>query len=132
MKKLLILFIFFFSYTTYSQTAEEYFNSAYDKSENGDYYGAIADYTKAIELNPDYASAYYNRGLAKSKIEDYYGAIADYTKAIEINPNYTNAYSSRGISKEDLGDLDGACSDWKQATIRGHTNAKKWVANQCN
>jgi len=29
-----------------------YFNRAYDKAENGDHYGAISDYTKAIEINP--------------------------------------------------------------------------------
>ena len=98
MKKLLIVLILFFSYTTYSQTAKEYFNSAYDKEENGNFNGAIADYTKAIELNPDDASAYNNRG----------------------------------ILKEELGDLDGACSDWRKAANLGHTNAKKWVANQCN
>jgi tetratricopeptide (TPR) repeat protein len=32
--------------------------------------GAIADYTKAIELNPQYADAYYNRGNTKSKLGD--------------------------------------------------------------
>lgn len=29
-----------------------------------DYQGAIADYTRAIELNPDDAAAYFSRGLA--------------------------------------------------------------------
>ena len=38
------------------------------KLNNGDYYGAIADYTKAIELNPDDAAAYYNRGIAKRSL----------------------------------------------------------------
>ena len=28
-----------------------------------DYYGAISDYTKAIELNPNFADAYNNRGF---------------------------------------------------------------------
>jgi tetratricopeptide (TPR) repeat protein len=32
------------------------------KSDLGDNKGAIADYTKAIEVNPQYAEAYYNRG----------------------------------------------------------------------
>ena len=30
-----------------------------------DYYGAIADYTKAIELDPDYANTYATREIAK-------------------------------------------------------------------
>ena len=47
MKRLLILFIFFFSYTSYSQTAEEYYNSGLKKSNKRDSKGAIADYTKA-------------------------------------------------------------------------------------
>ena len=57
MKKSLLVFILFFSYDAFSQTAEEYFDRAYDKVENGDYYGGIADYTKAIELEPNDASA---------------------------------------------------------------------------
>ena len=27
--------------------------------------GAISDYTKAIEINPNYDKAYYNRGISK-------------------------------------------------------------------
>ena len=52
----------------------------YAKDELKDYKGAIADYTKAIEIDPNYADAYNNRGIAKDELKDYKGAIADYTK----------------------------------------------------
>ena len=39
---------------------------------------SITDYNRAIELNPEDASAYYNRGRAKDKLGDYDGAVADY------------------------------------------------------
>ena len=35
-----------------------------------DYKGAIQDYNKAIEINPNDADAYNNRGNAKAKLED--------------------------------------------------------------
>ena len=65
-----------------------YFDRAFDKEERGDHYGAISDYTKAIEIDPKDSVAFYNRGISKRKLKDYYGAIYDYTKAIEINPQY--------------------------------------------
>jgi len=115
MKKLLIVLILFFSYTTYSQTAEEYYNSAHYKAENGDHYGAIADYNKAIELNPSYTNAYNNRGNAKHTLEDYYGAITDYNKSIEIDPNDAVAYYNRGNSKNKLKDYNGSITDFNKA-----------------
>ena len=42
--------------------AKKYFDSAEIKHNRGDYRGAIADYDKAIELDPNYALAYTNRG----------------------------------------------------------------------
>ena len=45
--------------TAQAESAEFYFNRALDKDERGDYYGAIADYTKAIDINPRDANAYY-------------------------------------------------------------------------
>ena len=109
-----------------------YSASGYDKLQSKDYYGAISDFTKAIELDPDYAWFYLSRGASKYYLNDYYGAISDYTKAIEIYPNYDIAYKNRGISKEELGDLNGACADWKKAAELGDTDAAGWVANQCN
>jgi tetratricopeptide (TPR) repeat protein len=96
------------------------------------YKGAIIDYTKAIEINPNNTKVYYNRGFLKVKLKDNYGAISDFTKAIEINHNYGRAYGNRGIAKENIGDLKGACSDWKKAIELGVTGAAEWVKNQCN
>src|SRR5436305_744151 len=47
------------------QSAEAYFNSGYSKTERQDYTGGISDYSKAIEINPNFANAYTMRGLAK-------------------------------------------------------------------
>jgi tetratricopeptide (TPR) repeat protein len=54
--------------------------------DKGKYDEAIADYTKAISLDPNDATAYTNRGLAYESKGEVDRAIADYTKAIEINP----------------------------------------------
>ena len=41
---------------------EDYFNIGFSKYELGDYSGAILDYSKAIELDPEFKEAYSNRG----------------------------------------------------------------------
>ena len=62
-----------------AESVEYYFNMANKKAEMGDHYGAISDYTKVIEMEPNNNVAFYNRGNSKTSIKDYYGAIADYT-----------------------------------------------------
>ena len=63
---------------------------------------AIADYDKAIELNPKYFNAYYNRGTAKDGLKQYKESIADYDKAIELDPKYFDAYYNRGFAYLEL------------------------------
>ena len=130
MKNILYTLALLVSFSSFGQTASEYFKRAnYNKS---DHYGAISDYIKAIELNPNndemsyinnngeklYFSnhhAYYNIGVYKAKLKDYNGAISSYNKAIELNPNYTKAYYNRGWSKDKLKDHYGAISDYIKA-----------------
>ena len=115
----------------YAESFQFYFNRAYNKGESGDYYGAISDYNKTLEIDPRDASAYFGRAWSKKKLKNYYGAIADYTKAIKIKPNYKSAYKNRGITKEDIGDLNGACADWREASYLGDQDSVQWVRNQC-
>ncbi|MDA9346996.1 tetratricopeptide repeat protein [bacterium] len=93
MKKLIILLVaLVFLTPAYCQTANEYFSMGLEKAFLEDYRGAMADYTKAIEIDPNYGLTYVTRGLIKHELEDYRGAIADYTKAIEIDPNNASGY----------------------------------------
>ena len=51
---------------------------------NGDLGQAIADYTRAIQLNPKYAAAYDSRALVYTTQGDFTRAVADATKATEL------------------------------------------------
>lgn len=95
-----------------TDSAEEYYNRGNSKNSLQDYKGAIADFTKAIELDIEGASAYYGRGVAKIGLQDYEGAIADNTKAIELEPKHALAYYERGFAKHSLQDYKGAIADY--------------------
>ena len=116
-----------------AESAAFYYNSGIDKYNANNFSGAISDYNKAIEINPNYSNAYLNRGVAKRKLKDYYGAISDYNKAIEIDPNDTDLYVNKSIEKEIIGDIEGACLDAKKAVFMGDkaSDNKKWINDNC-
>jgi len=45
---------------------------------------AIADFDRAIAINPLFAAAYYNRGIAHGKLGDYNQAIGDLKTASKL------------------------------------------------
>jgi len=77
--------------------------------------GALADFDRAIELDPKNAVAYYNRGHAKWVKKDAAGALADCNRAIELDPKYAEAYFERGTLKGRTKDIDGAIADLTRA-----------------
>ena len=114
-----------------NKNAKDLYNSGIDKAESGNLEGAIADWTKAIEIYPRFTYAYYNRGFVKHELQDYQGAIDDYTKAIELNPELYQPYTNRGITLELIGNLKDACRDWKKAVDLGDTKPIEWVRKHC-
>jgi curved DNA-binding protein CbpA len=100
---------------TQSLTAEEYYQRGYEKSQKGDYRGAIADYNEALEINPNLAEVYCYRGFANYKLGDERASSKDYTRALELNPNLAEVYYYRGLSRIKLGYIQAAIEDYTQA-----------------
>ena len=63
------------------ECAETYYNRGLAHSKNGELDKAIKDYTKAIELNPNFAEAYYYRGGAFLRLGEREKAKSDLTIA---------------------------------------------------
>ena len=87
------------------------------KEDRGDLEGAISDFTRAIELNPEYADAYGDRGRAKGAKGDYSGALSDLSRAIELDPYSALAFVGRGGVRNATGDFDGAIADTSRAIV---------------
>ena len=94
------------------------------KHAQGDYQGAVADFTKAVELEHASPEAYAGRARSKSSLGDVDGAIADYGRAIAAfadfrvahnNPAYAEAYNSRGALKSMQKDDAEALEDFTAA-----------------
>jgi tetratricopeptide (TPR) repeat protein len=98
-----------------SELPSAYFNSAEAYANKGDYDRAIANYTRAISLRPDYVGTYYSRAMAYSNKGDYDRAIADYTEALRLNPDASWIYSRRGDAYYEKGDYDRAIADYNQS-----------------
>ena len=98
--------------------ADVYFYRANSYYFKGDYDRAIANYTEALKLKPNYAFAYGNRGLSFLRKEDYDKAIADFNQALKLKlDKLDNAkvYINQGLAYVGKKDYDKAIADYTQA-----------------
>jgi lipoprotein NlpI len=87
-------------------------NAKYDQ---GDWDGAIADYTQALQLKSDYEPAYNNRGNAERQKGDWDAAIRDYTQAIELKPDGETAFGLGGAKEKTGSQWGGTIPDFSKA-----------------
>ncbi len=115
MKKLFIaLSLLCLSHLASAQSTDETAslrNSALDKEEKSNYLGAIADYTKAIAIEPDEINWYIWRADDFLEINDYTNAIKDMNAAISLEPDNVQLYVNRSLMKKQNGDRAGAQAD---------------------
>lgn len=76
---------------------------------------AVADYDKALKLNPRLMFAWFNKGNLFSETEDYTSALQCYTEAIGIDPSFGPAYYNRGLAYLHTGNKRMAFADLSKA-----------------
>lgn len=66
------------------------------KVDLNDFEGAINDYNKVLELDPEGTIAYLHRGIAKTHLKRSREAEEDYNKVLQLNPADAAACYRRG------------------------------------
>jgi tetratricopeptide (TPR) repeat protein len=93
--------------------AYQYRGAEYLKTQRID--EAIADFDRALALNPNLPTAYSDRGIAFRRKGDYAKAIADYSEAIRLWPHWHDWYLNRGLAYAANGQYDEAIADYGRA-----------------
>jgi curved DNA-binding protein CbpA len=74
-------------------SAERFYDNGVENVQLGRYEDAVADFTQAIKINPQYIEAYKYRGLVCSQLGYEYRATADLTKAAKLERQYRGKYT---------------------------------------
>lgn len=93
-------------------TAQDYINRGNVHENFNNLPLAIADYSRAIELDPNNIYYYFVRGNAQDKAGNYQLAAADYSAIINREPNNIGARLNRGNALYNIGNYKGALADW--------------------
>jgi len=95
--------------------ADDFSQRGINRFEKNDLEGAIADFTKAIELNGQQLEfCFYFRGIALYRRGRLDEAIADLSKAIALK-RHPRFYADHGNMLAHKGDLEGAMADLNKA-----------------
>ncbi len=116
-------------------SAEYVLKQGAERAAQGDFDGAIADYTRAIQINSRMtglgnspcsgseivvsdlfnALSLNNRGFAHFRKGELEKALVDFDRAIRMQPQLADAYNNRGNVWQEKGDLEKALADFNQA-----------------
>jgi type IV pilus biogenesis/stability protein PilW len=87
---------------------------------------AIAEFNKAIELNPRDAEAYNYRGSAYLQKGQVDLAISDYDQVLRLKPRDAEVYTDRGVAYGAKGQFDRAIADFNRAIELKPSYALAW------
>jgi tetratricopeptide (TPR) repeat protein len=89
-------------------------------SDLGNAKAALADFDRAIALEPNRASAYLVRGRQKLMGKDLGGALADLDRVIVLNPKEVRAFYGRALVHANAADYRLALADLVKALEIDH------------
>lgn len=89
---------------------------------------ASADFSAALERDPDEPALYAARAGARSLLGDTAGTLADLDRAIELDPAAGRLYGTRGAARFQQGRFAEAEADFTLAVDRGERDALTYFA----
>jgi tetratricopeptide (TPR) repeat protein len=81
---------------TQALDAEGYRRRGSASAGRGDHAAAIADFDRAIELEPNNAETFYQRGMSKRDSRQGLQAMTDFNEALRLKPDHSSALMARG------------------------------------
>jgi tetratricopeptide (TPR) repeat protein len=87
---------------------------------------ALAEFDRAIALDPHYAEALYNRGLLYQREKQHQMAVDDFTSANGLTPQRAEPLLGRAISYLALDKVREAAADLDEAVQADPQNAQCW------
>ncbi|GHT04510.1 hypothetical protein AGMMS49525_10950 [Bacteroidia bacterium] len=92
----------------YSRKEMNYYLRGCAKNELSDYSGALEDFDKSIDLDPNDKNVWFWKAECLFELKRYTEAINAYDKATELDSNYQVAWSNEGYTYMEMKDYDKA------------------------
>ncbi|MET8222376.1 tetratricopeptide repeat protein [Streptomyces sp. NPDC005301] len=89
---------------------------------------ALAEYDRAVALDPGLARAHRGRALSRGELGDYEGAVADLDRALALAPDDGRAYAMRGEYRRILHAYDAAVRDLDRGIALDPARAFAWAS----
>ncbi len=87
-------------------SAAIYFRLGIVHAKMKDFRASVADFNKAIDLNPELVEAWINRGTSYYYLDELSAAESDLRKALQLSPEEGHAYNTLGMIETKRGNLD--------------------------
>ncbi|MBI4355378.1 MAG: tetratricopeptide repeat protein [Candidatus Omnitrophica bacterium] len=100
--------------------AVEYRVKGYELQRQGEASAAMANYQKAVAIDPTYAAPHNDLGVLFEVQGEMNRAEAEYQAAIKADPNYLEAYTNLALLYEKLGQKERAIYYWLKRASMGH------------
>ncbi len=89
-----------------ARDAKKYMRRGYDHYKHKRYKKAVAEYSKALQVDSGNPQAYFWRARCRLNTGQHDKAIADFNKAVKFDPNYSKAYDNLGWLYMKRGEFD--------------------------
>lgn len=124
---LIFFFVLFIPSFVFSQNAKKYYKTGQEFVSAGNYKDAIEQFTKAIDLQPDFSNAYLARANTYEKLDMLKEAAEDFDRASTFLSNNTDVFYQSARLNYLLGEYQKAIDKADASIILKKTNPDGYV-----